>query len=100
MLTFLLANSSEIDLCCIIGNLFDNAIEASLQLSRKTTDPHLYGHEKRISYTFLSTNLQPGKEVEKTGKSFKSTKGDSHGLGLIRIDDIVKRSDGYISREQ
>ena len=29
---------------------------------------------------------------------FKSTKGDGHGLGLIRIDDIVKRSDGYISR--
>ena len=24
--------SSEIDLCCIIGNLFDNAIEASLKL--------------------------------------------------------------------
>ena len=26
--------SSEIDLCCIIGNLFDNAIEASVQLRR------------------------------------------------------------------
>ena len=28
-------NSSEIDLCCIIGNLFDNAIEASLQLPKE-----------------------------------------------------------------
>ena len=47
-------NSSEIDLCCIIGNLFDNAIEASLQLPKeKTTDPHLYGHEKHAVIHFF-----------------------------------------------
>ena len=37
-------------------------------------------------------------KLKKQGNLFKSTKGDGHGLGLIRIDDIVKRSDGYISR--
>ena len=47
-------NSSEIDLCCIIGNLFDNAIDASLQLpQRKTADPHLYGHEKHAVIHFF-----------------------------------------------
>ena len=44
------------------------------------------------------TNFTAGKKLKKQGNLFKSTKGDGHGLGLIRIDDIVKRSDGYISR--
>ena len=44
------------------------------------------------------TNFTAGKMLKKQGILFKSTKGDGHGLGLIRIDDIVKRSDGYISR--
>lgn len=39
--------TSEMDFCIIIGNLFDNAIEASLQLpGREAHDPHLHGHEK------------------------------------------------------
>ena len=33
----------EIDLCCILGNLFDNAIEASA--AGGAADPRLHGHE-------------------------------------------------------
>ena len=29
---------------------------------------------------------------------FRSTKGEGHGLGLVRIDAIVERLDGYLSR--
>ena len=36
--------------------------------------------------------------MKKEGNLFKSTKGEGHGCGLIRIDDIVKRLDGYINR--
>ena len=39
--------TSEMDLCIIIGNLFDNAIEESLQLpEEKRMNPHLHGYEK------------------------------------------------------
>ena len=39
--------TSEIDLCIIIGNLFDNAIEASMELPPDGADhPYLYGYEK------------------------------------------------------
>ena len=54
-----------------------------------------------VEYTPVArvTNLKSTIEkLKKQGNLFKSTKGDGHGLGLIRIDDIVKRSDGYISR--
>lgn len=32
------------------------------------------------------------------GKGYASTKGQDHGFGLVRIDDIVQRLDGYVSR--
>ncbi len=36
--------------------------------------------------------------MKKEGKLFRSTKGEGHGFGLVRIDAIVERLDGYISR--
>ncbi len=89
---------SEIDLCCIIGNLFDNAIEASEKLPAEQRVIRVY-MDMRGSQLYLSfTNLTAGKKLQKEGKIFRSTKGEGHGLGLLRIDDIVERLDGYISR--
>ena len=36
--------------------------------------------------------------MEKVGKLFKSSKGDGHGFGLVRIDNIIDSLDGYLSR--
>jgi sensor histidine kinase regulating citrate/malate metabolism len=44
------------------------------------------------------TNFTAGKKLNKKGGRFKSTKGDGHGFGLVRIDAIVERLEGYISR--
>ena len=38
------------------------------------------------------------KKMQKEGGLFRSTKGEGHGFGLVRIDAIVERLDGYISR--
>lgn len=43
------------------------------------------------------TNFTAGKKMKKDGKLLHSTKGDGHGFGLVRIDAIVERLDGYIS---
>ena len=90
--------SSEIDLCCIIGNLFDNAIEASLALPKEQRIIRIYMDMKGTQLYISFTNFTAGKKMKKEGNLFKSTKGEGHGLGLIRIDDIVKRLDGYINR--
>ena len=37
-------------------------------------------------------------KLKKEGKLFHSTKGEGHGFGLVRMDAIVERLDGYISR--
>lgn len=90
--------SSEIDLCCIIGNLFDNAIEASEKLQEEQRVIRVYMDMKGTQLYISFTNFTAGKKLKKVGKVFRSTKGEGHGFGLVRIDAIVERLDGYISR--
>ena len=90
--------SSEIDLCCIIGNLFDNAIEASMKLTREQRMIRVYMGMRNTQLYISFTNFTAGKKLKKEGKIFRSTKGEGHGFGLVRIDAIVQRLDGYISR--
>ncbi len=90
--------SSEIDLCCIIGNLFDNAIEASLKLPKDQRIIRVYMDMKNTQLYISFTNFTAGKKLQKVGKRFRSTKGEGHGFGLVRIDAIVERLEGYISR--
>lgn len=90
--------SSEIDLCCIIGNLFDNAIEASVKLPEEQRLIRVYMDMRNTQLYISFTNFTDGKKMRKEGKVFRSTKGEGHGFGLVRIDAIIERLDGYISR--
>ena len=90
--------SSEIDLCCIIGNLFDNAIEASMKLPEEKRRIRVYMDMKNTQLYISFTNFTAGKKLPKEGTLFRSTKGAGHGFGLVRIDASVERLEGYISR--
>ena len=89
---------SEIDLCCIIGNLFDNAIEASMKLPPDRRLIRVYMDMKNTQLYISFTNFTAGGKMQKDGRLFRSTKGEGHGLGLVSIDTIVDRLEGYISR--
>lgn len=91
---------SEIDLCTIIGNLLDNAMEACL---RQKADEQRFirvfiGILKEQLYISVYNSL--GGEVKKNNKKYISTKGgENHGFGLARVDRIVKKYEGYINRQ-
>ena len=89
---------SELDLCCIIGNLFDNAIEASLALPPEERLIRVYMDMKGTQLYLSFTNFTAGGKREKQGGRFLTTKGEGHGFGLVRVDAIVERLDGYLSR--
>ena len=89
---------SELDLCCILGNLFDNAIEASLALPPEERKIRVYMDMKNTQLYISFTNMTSGRKLKKVGGIFRTTKGEGHGFGLVRIDAIVERADGYISR--
>lgn len=89
---------SELDLCCILGNLFDNAIEASMPLPKEKRLIRVYMDMKGTQLYISFTNFTSTKKLTKLGSSFVTTKGEGHGFGLVRIDNIVDRLDGYLSR--
>lgn len=89
---------SELDLCCILGNLFDNAIEASLSLPESERQIRVYMDMKGTQLYISLTNFTSGRKLNKVGNIFKTSKGDGHGFGLVRIDNIIERLGGYLSR--
>ena len=91
-------NISELDLCCIIGNLFDNAIEASMELPPEERIIRVYMDMKGTQLYISFTNFTAGKKLKKQGKIFSTTKGEGHGFGLVRMDAIVDRLGGFLSR--
>lgn len=88
----------EIDLCCIIGNLFDNAIEASLALPKEERLIRVYMDVKNTQLYISFTNFTAHAKMKKTAGRFASSKGEGHGFGLMRIDAIVERLGGYLCR--
>lgn len=44
------------------------------------------------------TNAAEARKKNKVSGLFSSTKGGDHGLGLIRIDDVVEKNGGYLKR--
>lgn len=91
---------SEIDLCVVIGNLLDNAMEACLaQPEAENRFIRLFiGILKEQFYLSVSNSVYG--ELRKEGKTYLSTKNTAgHGFGLMRIDRIVKKYDGYMNRQ-
>ncbi len=85
---------SELDLCTIIGNLLDNAIDACMELPKEERLIRIY-MEMKGNYLYLSLINTSGGAKK---KNFFTTKGEGHGFGLSRIDTIVKKYGGYVKR--
>lgn len=91
---------SEIDLCTVIGNLLDNAMEAALRQEEESERfIRVYiGILKNQLYISVQNSL--GGEVLKSGRSYLTTKNSAgHGFGLVRIDRIVEKYEGYLNRQ-
>ena len=90
--------TSQIDLCIIIGNLMDNAIEACLLLpdDKRLIRVFMEMKNTQLYMSFLNTTAS-GKQKKQSGR-FLTSKGKGHGFGLVRIDNIVERNNGYINR--
>lgn len=93
-------NISEIDLCVIIGNLLDNAMEACVQ--QRDEDERFIrvfiGMLKGQLYISVSNSV--GGDIKKAGKHYLSTKNSpNHGFGLMRIDNIAAKYGGFVNRQ-
>lgn len=91
---------SDVDLCVIIGNLLDNAMEAC-EKQEETSERFIrvfIGVLKKKLYISVMNSV--GGEVHREGKKYISTKtSDSHGFGLWRVDRIAEKNGGYVNRQ-
>lgn len=88
---------TDVDLCIVIGNLLDNAMEACERLEKDDRFARIYISAKN-NHLYMSFTNSSGKKAEKIGGLFASSKGRDHGIGLSRVDGIVKKYGGYVTR--
>lgn len=89
---------SEIDLCVIIGNLLDNAMEACLKLTEESMRQIRVYIDVKRDHLYISITNTSGGSVKKQNGRYISAKGGSHGFGLMRVDRLVDKYEGYIKR--
>lgn len=89
---------SDVDLCVIIGNLLDNAVEENKKLSPEDRFIRIYIGQKNTQLYLAITNAA-GKKQSRRGGLFSSSKGADHGFGLGRVRSLVLKYGGIFSAD-
>ncbi|MBO5260767.1 MAG: GHKL domain-containing protein [Coprococcus sp.] len=92
---------SDIEICSVIGNLFDNAIEACSRLSakkEKCIDISIKPFQDMLSLMIVNTT--DGIYITQKANTFASRKKNlydaNHGLGLSRVQTVVEKHNGMM----
>lgn len=88
---------NETDICIILGNLFDNAIEALLKCTGHKE--FLLDIKEKSNLLFIKTTNSFNGEVVKEESRIKSTKTDklTHGFGLSNIENVLEKYHGKMN---
>lgn len=91
---------TEVDVCLIVGNLIDNAIEACMKIEQESERfIRVYMDILKGQFYIYIMNAI-GENPKKAGGSYISTKNqEHHGFGLMRIDKVVDKYHGYLERQ-
>lgn len=89
---------SGVDLSVLIGNLLDNAMEACMRLPEQERFIRIYIDIVKKQLYISVTNSMEGR-AKKSGSIYLTNKSGSHGLGLMRIDNIVSKYHGFLNRQ-
>lgn len=90
---------SEVDLCVILGNLLDNAMEACLKMQEEKRFIRVYIDMMKGQLYIYVMNALSG-TPKRFGKIYLTAKdGSKHGFGLLRIDRVVEKYHGYLERQ-
>lgn len=89
----------DVDLCVIIGNLIDNAVESCGKMKeqeRRFIRVYIGIFKEQL---YISVTNSTNERVRKKNRELISSKRGNHGHGLRRIDSIVEKYDGFINRK-
>lgn len=85
----------EVDMSILLGNLLDNAIEATVMTEYPSISIEIYCNEIEISIIVDNTIKE---SVLKNNKSLSTIKKDkmNHGFGVVSIKNIAKKHQGIV----
>ena len=84
------------DLCVILGNLLDNAIEACQALEKERRFLRLYIAVNKGQF-YLSVQNSAREEPDFDARNYISRKRGNHGLGMKRVKTAVDKYHGYLN---
>ena len=88
---------TDVEMCSVLGNLLDNAIEACEKLPCEKRFLRVYIDKFKGQFYLSVQNSSPS--IQRDKGIFRTTKAGTHGFGLFRIDRIAKKYGGYVNRQ-
>lgn len=87
---------SDVDLCVLLGNLLDNAIEACQQIDPKARFLRIYMtvHKKQL---YISVQNAAKEILNFNERHYITSKRGHHGLGMMRVKLLVDKYEGYLN---
>ena len=94
-------NIDSFDMNCILGNLFDNALEALSKVDKKILYFRMV-YEKGVVNICLQNMFDGQLRVNEKNQllSLKQDRKECHGLGIKNVVETVKKYDGKFEYEQ
>jgi len=94
-------NINDTDMCILLGNLLDNAIEACQRITGMEMNRLIEIEIKTIKgHLHITVRNSTNGIVRMSGAKFLSVKTERfHGIGIRHIDEITSKYDGYVNRK-
>lgn len=86
----------DVDLCVILGNLLDNALEACAMVEKENRFLRVYMTVNK-SQMYLSVQNSASREPDFEARNYITRKRGNHGLGMKRVKAAVDKYGGFLN---
>lgn len=86
----------DVDLCVLLGNLLDNALEACDLIPQEQRFLRIYMVVNR-SQLYISIQNSAKEELNFNERNYISQKRGNHGLGMKRVKALTDKYEGYLT---
>ena len=90
---------TDVDLCTILGNVLDNALESCGKIPETKRFIRIYIAMVKEQF-YLSVQNGSKEDIDFEQQNFITTKRGNHGLGMKRVAAVVDRWGGYLNLNQ
>ncbi len=87
---------TDIDMCVILGNLLDNAVEACMKIEENRRFIRIYIAMIK-EQLYISIQNSAKEELNFNERNYISTKRGEHGLGMKRVKILIDKYNGYLN---